>query len=388
VLPAHFFKPLDTPQADSYLRLLAELYTESRRASQPLRRDLVLDLIIRHNPPADDPLPAARETLHFLEESGWVRTEVQPDFKPACILTPYAFQLLHTLNASPLSIVELITTISDLLKNALLDVENEARLESAAHLTDQLITVVKARQHNPEPGFLPDTSRQRAAVLDSAVKLETRGHIPVRYIREQFESLDRLFADIATRQVHSHPVHPTSTLPAQLSWVIQNLVALEKKAFSKQADSLINLYGTAALPTRPAEPTPGPAFVPADSVWPQPTQSEVAAARADIARQFNRPISPDRVRRLAQTFLQGKPFVRAADLVLSGQADLALLIQFRLHAEEALGYTLEDQPWVELNGLVFRDFLLRNPAYIPPLSLSESPSESIESVGATESLSD
>jgi hypothetical protein len=384
------FRPFNTPQAQSYLRLLTDLYTESCRASQPLRRDLVLDLIIRHNPPSDDPLTPARETLNFLQDSGWLRTEVQPDFKPACTLTPFAFQLLQTLNAAPLSVLDLVTTISDLLKAALLDIENESRLESAVRLTDQLLVQLKSLQHNPQPGLLPDTARQRAAVLEAAAKLETRGHLPALYIREQFELLDRLLDDVATRQMQSRPapVQVNEALAKQLSSVIKNLAGLDKKAFSKQADSLINLYGTSALPLKPNEQPAPNTFVPDDSVWPQPTQSEVAAARADIARQFNRPISPSRVQRLAQSFLQGKPYVRAADLVLSGQADLALLIQFRLQAEAALGYVLEDQPWVELNGLVFRDFLLKDPSYVAPMSLPETPNAANEPVEAGENISD
>ncbi len=99
-------------------------------------------------------------------------------------------------------------------------------------------------------------------------------------------------------------------------------------------------------------------------------------------------MTADRIRRLAQTFLNGKAFVRAADLVVAGQADLALLIQLRLHSTGAYGYVIEDQPWVELNGLVFRDFLLKNPNYAPPLALPETQAETIESVGAAQSLSE
>lgn len=389
VLPAALFKPFNTPQAQSYLRLLTELYTESRRASQPLPRDLVLDLIIRHTPAADDPLPAARETLNFLEESGWLHTEVQPDFKPACVLSPFAFQFLHSLNAAPLSVLDLISTISDLLKTALLDVENEARLDSAARLTDQLITQLKSQQHAPGPELLPDTTRLRAAVLEAASKLETRGHAPARYVREQFETLDRLLADIATRQMQGRTAQlPASRLASQLQDVIKGLLALDKKAFSKQADPLINLYGTTALPAKLSEQATAPSFVPDDAVWPQPSHSEVAEARAALAKQFNRPISAGRVQRLAQSFLQGKPFVRAADLVLAGQADLPLLIQLRLQAGEQLGYVLEDQPWVELNGLVFRDFLMKDPRYVSPVPLEETPSVASEPAGEPENLTD
>jgi hypothetical protein len=368
VLPVSLFQPFNSPQAEVYQRLLTELYTESCRATQPLSRALVLDLIIAHNPPANDPLPAARETLRFLEGCGWLQTKVQPDYQQACTLTPHAFQILSTFSAqfSQFAYPQLLISIHDLLKAALLDVDNGDRLQAATHLTDQFLTQLKSLQHNAPTGSAPlaDTTPLRAAIVDAAAKLETRGHAPARYIREQFESLDRLLADIAQRQTvrPSAPVQSSSANP-QLESVIKHLVSTDKKSFSKLADSLINLYGTSSLQP-PNHPTPQPAFIPDDSLWPQPTQAEIAAARREIARQLNRPISPNRVRRLAQTFLANKPFVRAADLVVEGKADLALLVQLRYHATSDLGYTIEDQPWLELNGLVFRDFQLKNPNYV------------------------
>ena len=181
------------------------------------------------------------------------------------------------------------------------------------------------------------------------------------------ESLDRLLADISARQSRGRPGRdrPDSALAGQLSAVIQNLAAADKKAFSKLAEPLVNLYGAPAPAARPPEPAT-PDFSADDTLWPQPTQAEISAARAAVARQFNRPVSPDRLRHQAEALLHGRPHVRAADLVLDGKADLPLLIQFRLHGDGSLGYTLEDQPWVELNGLVFRDFVLRNPNYSEP----------------------
>lgn len=367
MLPVSLFRPFNSPQAEAHLRLLAELYTVSRQAAQPLSRALVLDLIIAHNPPADDPLPAARATLRFLEDCGWLQTKIQPDFQPACTLTPYAFQILRAFTSPSESTSQLLITIHDLLKAALLDVENEDRLQAAVQLTDQFLTQLKSIQHNAPTGSAPppDTAPLRAAVLEAASKLEARGHAPARYIREQFESFDRLQADIAARQM-SRPniVSQSKSETAKLAAVIKHLVAADKKAFSKLADSLISLYGQSPISNPPI--LQSQTFVPDDTTWPQPTQAEIVAARRDIARQLNRPISPNRVRRLAQTFLANKPFVRAADLLTEGQADLALLVQLRFHANSELGYTVEDQPWLELNGLVFRDFLLKNPNYVEP----------------------
>ena len=371
MFPVSLFKPFNTPQAEAHLRLLAELYTESRRASQPLSHALVLDLIIAHHPPTADPLPTARETLRFLEDCGWLHLKVQPNFQPACTLTPYAFQILSLLQSSSITLAQLLTTISDLLKAALLNVENEERLQAAIQLTDQFLTQLKSIQHNAPTGAAPlaDTAPQRAALLEAATQLETRGLAPARYIREQFESLDRLLADIALRQT-ARPASVTPSAPANppLVSVLHHLVAADKKTFSKLAATLINLYGQPNHPTTelPNHPISAPAFIPDDPLWPHPTQTEIAAARRDIAHQLNRPISPNRIRRLAQTFLANKPFVRAADLVTAGQADLPLLVQLRFHANNDLGYTIDDQPWVELNGLVFRDFLLKNPNFVEP----------------------
>ena len=104
---------------------------------------------------------------------------------------------------------------------------------------------------------------------------------------------------------------------------------------------------------------------------------DIASARRAVAHQLNRPVSPDRVRRLAQTFLRDKPEARVSELVALGQADLPLVIQLRLHGDGALGYTIEEMQWVEINGLVFRDFVLKDPNYIPPIVEPEpTPTES------------
>ncbi len=373
-LPPQLFKPLASPQAEAYGRILSDLYLESRRATQPLSRDLVIDIIISQlfpSPAANESLSQAREMLQYLEACGWLRVEIQPDFTPACVLTPAAFQLLQLLGAESASISEVLITICDLLKAALLDVDNDARLREAARLTDQLLNQLKTAQHNPGQDPLPDTARLRLAVLDSALKLETRGHAPARYIREQFSALDRLLNDIAARQAHADRTPAAAHSPAtreataRLNAILTHLASAESETFDRATDSLFCLYPQlVAQPlTRTAD---APPRLPDYPTTPEPSAAEINAARRAVARQLNRPISPDRVRRLARTFLANKPEIRAADLVAAGQADLPLLVQLRLYGDGSLGYKIEDLPWVETNKLVFRDFALKNLDYTPP----------------------
>lgn len=393
-VPALLFAPLAAPDAATYSRILADLYAESRRAPQPLARDLVLDLIIGHtiaSHTADDPLPRARDTLRYLEECGWLRTENQPDFSIACVLTPHTFHLLQLINNDSPSLLELLITIHDLLKAALLDIDNEHRITEAARLTDQLHNRLKELQHNVDANdSLPDLTRLRAAVLDAASKLETRGHAPARYIREQFQSFNRALNDIAARRARSDAARPVDhAAAAQLTAILTRLAAADKKTFAKHADFLIHLYHRPAPPSArpdyPATRPPDDIFVPDDIPLAEPSADEIDSARREIMRQFNRPISRERVRRLAESILHGQPEARAADIVAEGSVDLPLLIQLRLHGDGSLGYRIEDLSWVEVNALGFRDFVLKNMSYVPvpveaempkdTLATDESPSE-------------
>ncbi len=391
-VPALLFAPLAAPDAATYSRILADLYAESRRAFQPLARDLVLDIIIGHtiaSHTADDPLPRARDTLRYLEECGWLRTENQPDFSIACVLTPHAFHLLQLINNDSPSLLELLVTIHDLLKAALLDIDNEHRLAEAARITDQLHSRLKELQHNVGAVSFPDTARLRAAVMDAASKLETRGHAPARYIREQFQSFDRVLNDIAARHARSDTARPVDhAAAAQLAAILTRLAAADKKTFAKHAESLVNLYHRPEpKPSREASNLQSPisTFAPDDIPLPEPSADEIDSARREIMRQFNRPVSRERVRRLAESILSGRPEARAADIVAKGSVDLPLLIQLRLHGDGSLGYRIEDLSWVEVNALGFRDFVLKNMSYVPvpveaempkdTLATDESPSE-------------
>jgi hypothetical protein len=375
VLPLALFKPFAAPAAEAHLRLLADLYAESRRAAQPLSRDLVLDIIIHHTIAShtkDDPLPAALDTLRHLQDCGWVRLEVQPDFSQACVLTPRAFQILQILQSSPPSIPQLLITIYDLLKAALLDVDNEARLDEAARLTDQLIDGLKSIQHSAdEAGPLPDTIKLRAAIVDAAYKLETRGHAPARHIREQFAALDRLLADITARraQLAAADSQPSSAAP-RLAALLSRLSTLDKKTFAKHTAALIHLScqpQQSQISNSLVSKSPVSPFVSDEASWLEPSAEEIESARREIQKQLDRPLNPDRIRRLARAFLDGKPEARVSELVAEGKTGLSLVIHLRLHGDGALGYTLEDLPWIETNGLVFRDFMLKNPDYVPPL---------------------
>ncbi|MEK6574175.1 MAG: Wadjet anti-phage system protein JetA family protein [Chloroflexota bacterium] len=382
-LPASLFAPLAAPDAATYAKILSDLFAESRRAPQPLHCDLVLDIIISHtitSHTADDPLPQARETLRYLEECGWLRTQIQPDFTTACVLTPHAFQLLQIVGGDSSTIVELLVAIHDLLKAALLDVDNEHRISEAARLTGRLHSRLKELQHNADANdSLPDLTRLRTAVLDAASKLEIRGHAPARYIREQFQSFDRILNDIAARSAQygrSTPAHAGGARVersddhatiAQLTALLSRLATSDKKTFAKYAGGLIHLYCQPQSPTvePPSHRTTEP-FVPDDIPLPEPSADEIDSARREIMRQFNRPISRERVGRLAESILHGQLEARAADIVVAGSVDLPLLIQLRLHGDGSLGYRIEDGTWIEVNGLSFRDFIMKNLNYAPP----------------------
>ena len=371
-LPASLFAPLAAPAAATYAKILSDLFAESRRAPQPLHCDLVLDIIISHtitSHTADDPLPQARETLRYLEECGWLRTQIQPDFTTACVLTPHAFQLLQIAGGDSSTSAELLVAIHDLLKAALLDVDNEHRISEAARLTGQLHSRLKELQHNADANdSLPDLTRLRTAVLDAASKLEIRGHAPARYIREQFQSFDRILNDIAARRARSDTARPVDhAASAQLTAILTHLAAADKKTFAKYAGGLTHLHCQPQSPTvePPSHRTTEP-FVPDDIPLPEPSADEIDSARREIMRQFNRPISRERVGRLAESILHGQLEARAADIVVAGSVDLPLLIQLRLHGDGSLGYRIEDGTWIEVNGLSFRDFIMKNLNYVPP----------------------
>jgi hypothetical protein len=393
---AEFLKPLTLPNAEVFARILAELYAESRRAAQPLGRDTALDIVITHTlaPADDDPLASAQAVLNDLEASGWLRTEVQPDYTPSIALTPRAFQFLQAAQATAPAITELLVTIHDLLKSALMDVDNDARLAAAARLTYQLVDTLKSLQHTTTPNPLPDTARLRAGILEAASKLEARGPSPARIVRQEFQAVDTLFDDIASRRLKAANTDTQpSALAGSLRAVIAKLATADRKVFIKNTETLITLYNVpphtepaaadqvttsqsspsssetstqSVQSPREASNSPASTFTPIDYPLPSHTPADIIAARVRVQQLLNRPVSPDRVQRLARQFIEGKAHARAADLIAEGRADLPLIIQIRLHAEDSLGYSIEEQQWVEINNLVFRDYLIKNPDYIEP----------------------
>lgn len=371
VLPAALFKPLAAPGAQVYAGILSDLYTESQRAPHPLSRAIVLDIIIHHTVSASaDPLASADETLGYLVSCGWLRSDIQHNDSPtgylytaSYALTPHAFRLLSLVNAES-SLNGQLLAIHDLLQTALRDPDAEPRLHEAAHLTAQLQNDLKDWQHNMRNAEINFNFNLSQNIVEAAAKLEAKGYAQARLVRENFQSLDRLLAGIVARQSQTLRRAPDDALGNKLSALITYLLSADPDTFTKISAPLINLFdgGDADTVTRPAESVPNVyagAFVVDSAIPTAPTAVQIETARRETARQINRPINRERVSRLAQTLLLDKSEVSAADVAQSGAADLSLLLQLRLYGDGLLGYRVEDGAWVEVNGLSFRDFIMR-----------------------------
>jgi hypothetical protein len=379
-LPPALFKPLTAPGAKVYASILSDLYAESRRAPHPLSRAVVLDIVIHHTVSASaDPLASADETLNYLESCGWVRSEIRRDvvaslmperlyaagdgppgrlYTTVYALTPHAFRLLGLVNpdgdappSSPL------LAIHDLLQIALRDPDAGPRLGEAARLTAQLQAGLKEQQHNPAKDDVTLTPALYQNIIDAAARLETK-YPQARFIRETFQSFDRLLADMVAHRPLT-PAHPAdNALRHKLSSLITSLLSADPDSFTKTAAPLINLFTAGDADTVSPAAESAPPFVPDPASPPAPTAAQIEAARRETARQINRPINRERVSRLAQALLRDKTEVRAAEVAQIGAADLSLLLQLRLYGDGSLGYAVEDGAWVEVNGLGFRDFVL------------------------------
>ncbi len=370
-LPASLFNPFTAPGAEVYADILADLFAESQRRPHPLSRNLVLDIILGRLANSET-LARAQDILSYLERCGWLRPETQSDFTRAYTLPAYAFELLQTLSKTATAeppIEGLMTAIHDLLQAAARGEGREARLIEAGRLTLQLQTELKKLQHNP--GSHPLQPEQFAHLYQGIFNATAKLGEAAQSISESFEGVNRLLRDIASRQRRL----AQSTQPAAQS-VSANLIRLLNHVSTHpSALPRLNLFNlelidaeSLAIPSTPSVP-----FVPEAAPAPSPSASEIETAQRETARQLNRPVSRERVRRLAQSILRDRAEIRAADITLTGPADpsallsvagqgLPLLIFLRAYGDGSLGYHVEELKelvWVEADGVGFRDFLVK-----------------------------
>jgi hypothetical protein len=381
---------------------------------------------------ADNTQLRATAVLRYLEHCGWLRSETQPDFSYSYILPDYAFRLLRTLSelaaSEPPPLAGLICAIHDLLQAAQAEGNAEVRLPEAQRQTEQLINGLKELQHNiglhinqvlqqlPARDVLEalfstyqteivdrayhqlrttdHVSRFRPGVLATAAQLERSGSLEaagsfsrqhsgdsasaaalrlatqLRYVREQFEDLDRRLQAIDTRhgrfvsaavravelQLAAH-----STTSGQLALILETLLNDPAGEAFELAEPLVQLYRlelphpeSLAPPTRAAQ-----SFEPEPETEVLLTEEELALARAATLRQLNRAVSRDKIRRLAHDLLRDKDEARATDFELASADDLPLLIYLRVYGDGSLGYRADMlDEWVEQGDFAFRDFRL------------------------------
>ena len=375
-LPPSLFHPFTAPGADAYASILADLFAESHRRPQPLARDLVLDIIFSHLARSET-LARARDILNYLERCGWLRPETQSDFTPAYTIPDRAFQLLQTIRQiaadEPPPLTGLMVAIHDLLSAAARGDAPGARLAEALRLTQQLRDELKQLQHNSNAGPLAaeELAHWQKGVWDVTAKLGEAA----QPIREHFEAIGRLLRDIESRQRQLAQSIQAGPQPVSAHLIkILNFLSAESDPTGLE-NSLINFYqlelidsDSLAFPSFPSFPSFP--FVPDSATAPSPSASEIEAAQRETARQLNRPVNRERVRRLAQSILRDRAEIRAADIPLTSPADpsassgqaLSLLIFLRAYGDGSLGYfveELEQFSWVEAGGVGFRDFLVK-----------------------------
>ncbi|NJP05135.1 MAG: hypothetical protein HC837_05640 [Chloroflexaceae bacterium] len=391
---------------------------------------------------ADDLHARAGNLLRYLTRCGWLRIETQSDFTQTYILPDYAFRLLNVLheissNQAP-SLPGLICSIHDLLQAAVHDGTAHFRLPEAYRQTMTLVQGLKELQHtiglhieqvlnqlktsailkhfflNYRNEILDrayhqlrttdHVSRFRPGVLEALTQLEDEqqihemarrmrasGHarstetaiheitLQLRYIREQFEGLDRAlqaidvrhsqFVDSAVRIIELHLMAET-TSSGQLHTIISHLLnnndTDDTDLWLQEDDApLINLFAMALLDTESLAPPARPhlPFVPDLDEPLMLSEIDVEAARTRTRHHINRSVSRERVRRFVLDLLQQNDQVHGADLPLQHADSLSLLIYLRHYGDGSLGYIaepLDDQElWVERAGIGFRDFVLR-----------------------------
>lgn len=195
-----------------------------------------------------------------------------------------------------------------------------------------------------------------------------------REVREQFEGLDRLlqlidtrhsqFVDSAVRTVELQLAASTTT-SGQLHAVLSALLAENAPAeLAPAAEGLVSLYSMGLVDEQSLAP-PGrapTAFVPEPSATARLSEAELDAARARTLRQLTRAIGRDRVRRYAEALLEGRERLRAGEIALASVDELPLVIYLRQYGDGSLGYVAEEvegAPWIERDGVGFRDFVVR-----------------------------
>lgn len=381
---------------------------------------------------ADNVQLRAAAVLRYLERCGWLRSETQSDFSHSYILPDYAFRLLRTLSelttSEPPPLAGLICSIHDLLQAAQAEGNAEVRVPEAKRQTEQLINGLKELQHNiglhinqvlqqlPARDVLEalfstyqseivdrayhqlrttdHVSRFRPGVLVTAAQLERLGSLDaaasasrqppggstpatahrlgaqLRYVREQFDDLDRRlqaidarhgrFVSAAVRAVELQ-LAAHSTTSGQLALILESLLNDPAGKAFELADPLVQLYRlewlhpeSLAPPTRAAKP-----FQPEPEQGVLLTEAELALARDATLRQLNRAVSRDKIRRLAQNLLRDRAEAQATELELTRADDLPLLIYLRAYGDGSLGYRVEalDERVVQ-GDFAFRNFRL------------------------------
>ena len=174
LLPATLFNPLAASGAPIYAEVLLRLLNETERHTQPLSRNLVLDIIsdLLSTPEAlsltedaieseqetladeyqDDIQTRARDILNYLKRSGWLKEEQQKDYTRTYILPSYSFRLLWVLreiaSQETLPLAGLICSIHDLLDATVEKGNAHIRLPEAYRQTLYLLNGLKELQHN------------------------------------------------------------------------------------------------------------------------------------------------------------------------------------------------------------------------------------------------
>jgi Family of unknown function (DUF5716) len=296
----------------------------------------------------------------------------------------------------------LMNGLRELQHNIGAHIEQVLRQLSARAVLDQVFTtyrtdVVDRAYHQLRttdhvsrfrPGVIAALAQlsQAELLLQSARQLRTTGGAEsielasaqllnqIHEVREQFEGLDRMlqlidtrhsqFVDAAVRTVELQ-ITANTTTSGQLHALLTELITgaaggLAEGALGPLIDlSSLGLVDPQSLapPTRASTP-----FVPESAAARGPSEHDLAAARAQTLRQLRRTIGREHIRRYAARLLAERETLRGAEIAVAGPDELPLLIYLRRYGDGSLGYRVEDitdAPWVEHDGIGFRDFVLR-----------------------------
>lgn len=249
------------------------------------------------------------------------------------------------------------------------------QLRTTDHVSRFRPGVLDATAQLADPAIL-DPAAQRLRQMGEAPSVEDahqRLVAQLREVRDQFESLDRLleaidarhsqFVNAAVRQIELQLAAHTTT-SGQLNAILERLLAESPDDFDDAVGPLIHLH-------RLEWPDPeslAPAYRVAtvfeadpESI-PELSEEDLALIREETERQLSRAVSRRRIERFAREQLSDRVEMRAADIELSTPDHLALLIYLRAYGDGSLGYhvvEIEGAPWVERDGLAFRDFLIK-----------------------------